>query len=517
MEDITLDLDNLEPIRIDFSDPSPNTRSAGNYGTGIELLMNDKAKNSNNTTTIDMKDLDNLENELNDLSTSLDGTKPASSSSNETRSFGGFSNFFGGGKSDNISSDNIKIITEDDGATDSNVGKATAESISGNTKTWDGYSKMSDVPPNTRGSSFPSANLSDREKRRKKRSMLRSMDEWYEKGILKSASNLSMDSPYEEIEDEYEGALEDKRKRDAVKLQQNWLITAINTIEYGNGVFNPFDINLDGWGESVSEDIDSYSEIFEQLHDKYKGGKMSPELALLLKLGFSASVVHFTNRTLSTAAPGVDDIMRQNPELMRMFTNATVDVMKKSSPGMSFASELLNNNRPGTMTGPPPTPVETRNQPAQARPGMIFTQQPSNRPDISMGRGAMFQEGGVDVNQGYQNVNVPEPQQRSMMPPQPSQPSQQQWQQQAPQQRIEMNGPKLTDIDSILSGLKTKTVDIRPPVPQYSNNPGEQMTSYENDSMISITSLKDLQNTSMPKKTNRRKPRSDKNVVSLDI
>ena len=43
------------------------------------------------------------------------------------------------------------------------------------------------------------------------------------------------------------------------------------------------------------------------------------------------------------------------------------------------------------------------------------------------------------------------------------------------------------------------------------------MTSYENDSMISITSLKDLQNTSMPKKTNRRKPRSDKNVVSLDI
>jgi hypothetical protein len=62
MEDITLDLDNLEPIHIDFSDPSSNTRSAGNFGSGIELLMNDKHKSSNNATTFDMKDLDNLEN-----------------------------------------------------------------------------------------------------------------------------------------------------------------------------------------------------------------------------------------------------------------------------------------------------------------------------------------------------------------------------------------------------------------------------------------------------------------------
>ena len=156
MESIDLNLDDLEPININFGEPS--SQRSVNFGSGIELLINDKNRASNHATTIDMKDLDNLENELNDLSTSLDGTKPASSSSNETRSFGGFSNFFGGGKSDNISSDNIKIITEDDGATDSNVGKATAESISGNTKTWDGYSKMSDVPPNTRGSSFPSAN-----------------------------------------------------------------------------------------------------------------------------------------------------------------------------------------------------------------------------------------------------------------------------------------------------------------------------------------------------------------------
>jgi hypothetical protein len=35
--------------------------------------------------------------------------------------------------------------------------------------------------------------------------------------------------------------------------------------------------------------------------------------------------------------------------------------------------------------------------------------------------------------------------------------------------------------------------------------------------MISISSLKDMQNANMPKRSNRRKNRSDKNTISLDI
>lgn len=493
--EIELDLDNLEPINIDFGEPS--SQRSVSFGSGIELLMNDQNRGSSHATTIDMKDLDNLESELNDLSSGIDPS--AVQSSGETKTFGGFSNFFGGFGKKTQGEDNIKIITEDH-TTDSRVGQATIDSMGGTTKTWDGYGKVNEIPARTGGGSSFSANMSDREKRRKKRTMIRNLEEWYEKGIIKNSPHFTMDSSYEEVEDEYEGALEDKRKRDAVKLQQNWLITAINTIEYGNAMFNPFDIALDGWGESVSEDINSYDEIFEQLHEKYKGGKMSPELALLLKLGFSASVIHFSNKALSNAAPGMNDIMRQSPELMRMFTNATVDSMKQQSPGMAFASELLNNNRPGPSTGMPPAPVETRSQPAppaSARPGMQFTTQSSNRPDISMGRGSMFQERGMEINNGYQNTNAPP---ISMPPPQPSAPSN--------AQRTEMSGPKMTDIDNILSGLKTKTVDIHQAPTQEFN---------ENDSMISIASLKDLQNSNMPKRTNRRKPRSDRNVVSLDI
>ena len=439
------ELSELEPITLNLGGSS-----SSNFGSGIELLMNEKNKSSSASTRIDLGELDKLENELNELSSSN-----SSAPQSESRSIGGFGASLFGMAASEKRSDEPKI------------GQATVEGI-GNTKTWDGFSKLNEVPVGGDDTNR-SAGMPEREKRRKKRAMLKSLDQWYEKGVLKGMSRLTMDSSYEEIEDEYEGALEDKRKRDSVKIQQNWLITMINTIEYGNSMFDPFGVSLDGWGESISEDIDSYGEIFEQLHEKYKGGKMSPELSLLLRLGFSASVVHFSNKALSTAAPGFNDVIKQSPELMRMFTNATVDSMKQTAPGMAFASELLNNQQ--RPSNPPPPAVDPR---TYQKPQMQYTQ----RPDLSAGRGTMFREQGVELNSA---ASANETQQRSTRP--------------------EMSGPKNVDINNILSGLKTKTVNIE----------------NDDDSMISISSLKDMNGVNMPKKSSRRKNKSDKNVISLDI
>ena len=72
-----------------------------------------------------------------------------------------------------------------------------------------------------------------------------------------------------------------------------------------------------------------------------------------------------------------------------------------------------------------------------------------------------------------------------------------------------MRGPQNLDINNILSGLKTKEVMLHE---QSMNSIME-----DNDSMISVTSLRDMNNTTLPKRTNRRKQRSDKNTISLDI
>jgi len=349
----------------------------------------------------------------------------------------------------------------------------------GSTSTWDGYGKMNDVP----NTSAP--RMTDREKRRKKRAMIKKLDEWYEKGLIKHNSNFNLDSDYDEVEDEYETAMEDKRKKDSIKLQGWWFTTLINSLEYGNAVFDPFGLNLDGWGEQINEDIDSYEDIFAELHDKYKGGKMSPEVSLLLRVGFSGAVLNITNKALSTATPGFNDVIKQSPELMKMFSTATAQTMSQQSPGFDFVNSVLHpDEQVNTSHGVPPPPMETQSQAPPSRPGMQYTTAATNRPDISMGRGTMFREEGVNVNNQYENVSTEQTQ---------------------PAARPEMRGPQSVDLDSLLSGLKTREVNL-----------GDNRND-ENTSMVSASSLRDGQNTTLPTRTNRRKQRSDKNTISLDI
>jgi len=531
MESIELGLSDLEPISMNISD---NKSSSVNFGPGVELLMNNSKRNSSNNVNIDLGELDNLEKELNELSGASSASTGTTKNLNNLAGFA--SNLFGfdtpadGGIKNEFSSDK----------NDSNLGQATKEAV-GNTKTWDGFSKMNDIP----ATEMPSAKMTDREKRRKKKMMIKKLEEWYEKGLIKNISHFNNDSVYEEVEDEYEGALEDKRKKDSTKLMGWWFMTFVNSVEYANAAFNPFDINLDGWGEQISEDIDSYDEIFSELHEKYKGGKLSPELSLLLRLGFSAAVVNFTNKALSTATPGFNDVIRQSPELMRMFTNATVSSMSQQSPGFAFASNLMNNpDQINSAFGPPPAPVETKNQPPPSRPGaMQFTSASASnsrtnvnpRQDINAARGTMFREQGVEVNNNYVEINKQERSARTSAPPTQtpmassnslpnSLPNAFFGQSPGPTminpenntnmvQRPEMRGPQNSDIDNILSGLKPKTVTLSSPAPA-----AQPMSAMEDDSMISISSLKDLQNTNMPRRSGgRRKNRSDKNTVSLDL
>ena len=490
MEVIDIGLGELEPISLNLNEGPPKDTSFG----GIELLMNDKKRSASSSVNIDLGDIDKLESELNELSNG--SSKPSSSSSgstfeNTTKSISGFaSNLFGFGSSESKPAAAASSGYEQ---TDSKLGQSTSSSV-GNTKTWDGFTKVNDIPPEpTNAWRSNSANMSEFAKRRKKREMIKKLDEWQEKGLLKHGNRYTMDSNYEEVEDEYETALEDKRRKDAVKLYGWWFLTAVNSLEYANSAFNPFDVNLDGWGEQVSEDMESYEDIFGELHEKYKGGKLAPELALLMRLGFSAAVVGISNRALSSATPGFNDVIKQSPELMKMFTQATVQSMSQKSPGFAFANNLVNpESTVNTAFGPPPKPVDTQTQAPPPRPGAMQFTNPQGRPDLAMGRGTVP---GQEIGQGYVDVNRANT--PIMRAPQP------------PQSRPEMRGPQSSDIDSILSGLKTKTVNIHEQAPE---------TQFGmDDSMISVSSLKDMTAGGIPKRSNRRKNRSDKNTVSLDI
>jgi len=298
-----------------------------------------------------------------------------------------------------------------------------------------------------------------------------------------------MESPLAEMQGEYEMIMEEKTKQNSVKFQGNMLMACINGIEFLNGRFDPFDIKLDGWSEQINENLTDYDEIFGELFEKYKSkASMAPELKLLFQLGGSAMMIHMTNTMFKSAMPGMDDILRQNPDLMRQFQTAAVNTMGQSNPGFSgFVNGMMNS---GDMGGPPP-PMATQGPnmvpPSVSRGGNNTSY--VNRPDMSMGRSSF--NDGINIRETFSGANDGERSSRSSRP--------------------EMKGP--SDISDILSGLKTKTINI-----QETSAPAPSMQQSQNDSStISISDLKELQSGgNMPKKSKRRQ-KSDKNTLSLDI
>ena len=227
--------------------------------------------------------------------------------------------------------------------------------------------------------------------------------------------------------------------------------------------------------------------FYAELHEKYKSkAKMAPELKLLFQLGGSAIMVHMTNTMFKSAMPGMDDIMRQNPELMQQFTQAAVSSMGQSNPGFGgFMNGIMGEQQqrrtappPNVTPGPPPAPMKTRVDRSQR------SQVPTNRPDMNVARGGNG-SAGVDISDNFQSVG-PEPPQRSSKSARP-----------------EMKGP--SDISDILSGLKTKTVTV--------NNGGT--VPVNDSSTVSIQDLKDMANSKVPTRSRRKK--SEKTSISLDI
>jgi hypothetical protein len=322
-----------------------------------------------------------------------------------------------------------------------------------------------------------------------------------EKKGVELSKKYNMDSPLQEMMGEYETIMEEKSRQNSVKFQGNMMMAVINGIEFLNNRFDPFDIKLDGWSEQINENITDYDDIFGELHDKYKSrASMSPELKLLFQLGGSAMMVHMTNTMFKSAMPGMDDILRQNPDLMRSFQNAAVNSMSQSSPNFSGFMTNLMNPEPSSSGGfGPPPPLATQGPNAVPtplnRPG---NNNYANRPDLNFSR-SNFVDDGINLRE---NNERPDNQERTRRQPRP-----------------EMKGP--SDLSDILSGLKTKTINIQE-TQQQSMNMNMNMNNNNNNntndnSTISISDLKDLQGEgNMPKKS-RRRQKSASNTVSLDI
>lgn len=174
------------------------------------------------------------------------------------------------------------------------------------------------------------------QERNEKMELLYQFDRLEKKGF-KVPRKFSMDDSVNDMKDEFERLKKDRETDHSVQFQRKMLVATVTGIEFMNNKFDPFDVKLDGWSESINEGINEYDDIFEELHDKYKSkSKMAPELRLLMGLAGSGFMFHLTNSIFKSNLPGFDQVMKQNPDLMKQFASATANTMKETDKtGMS--------------------------------------------------------------------------------------------------------------------------------------------------------------------------------------
>ena len=161
----------------------------------------------------------------------------------------------------------------------------------------------------------------------------------------------------------------------SIRFSRRMLIACVTGLEFLNKRYNPFEIQLEGWSESVMENVDDYDGVFEELYVKYRSKvAVAPEIKLIMMLGGSAMMFHLTNSMFKSALPNMNDVLKQNPDLVKNMMSAVQNTTRAPSgpadaapvggtgqyemqgPGIDISSLM------GGIMMPPPPPMNTTQQ-----------------------------------------------------------------------------------------------------------------------------------------------------------
>lgn len=191
-------------------------------------------------------------------------------------------------------------------------------------------------------------------RKRKELTLLERLDK---KGY-KPCKKFTMVDKLDEIVAERERLDDDKGCDESIKWQRKMIMGASTGIEYLNKIYDPFDLKLDGWSESIYENISDYDEVFEELYHKYKTKvHVAPEIKLIGMFAGSALMFHFSKTLFSKASdqvPGFDDVMRNNPDIKTAYEQAALKQMANNQPSNQMGSMIgnfLGNPMLGNMVG----------------------------------------------------------------------------------------------------------------------------------------------------------------------
>ena len=143
---------------------------------------------------------------------------------------------------------------------------------------------------------FHKPEMTAHELRRAKREVYENLQKLKDKGIR--IPHFTEESDLDEMNDYYEMKSSDLRRRKGVRTMRKVVTTGASLVEFVFGKWNPLNLELEGWSESMNENITDFDDVFEEFADKYfrDRSKLPVEIRLVGLILWSALSFHFSNQ-----------------------------------------------------------------------------------------------------------------------------------------------------------------------------------------------------------------------------
>lgn len=154
------------------------------------------------------------------------------------------------------------------------------------------------------------------ERRARAREEYSNLQDLVQKYNVTLTRSFSINDDPDEMKAEYDMHKERRNKNNQVKFYKQILLNIVCGAEFLNERYNPFEFKLKDWSKQIASDMDDYTEVLEEIYEKYKdrGGKMAPEIRLLFMIIFSGITFHLSQTLFG--AGGLGDTIQNNPNIL---------------------------------------------------------------------------------------------------------------------------------------------------------------------------------------------------------
>lgn len=189
--------------------------------------------------------------------------------------------------------------------------------------------------------------MTEREIRIAKREVYRNLQKLKDKGVR--IPHFTDESDLDEMKDFYEDTSKDLRRRAGVRTLRKAITTGSSIVEFVFGKWNPLNLELEGWSESVNENITDFDDVFEEFAEKYfkDRSKLPVEIRLVGLILWSALSFHFTQQMAKRMTNGGKFMGMSMEDMGNMFGPSRVQTQGDDS-GQRGAPVQETMRRPNT-------------------------------------------------------------------------------------------------------------------------------------------------------------------------